>query len=305
MPCQRTIPRKKPVKYPVILSAQGAQISYAQHDQPVLDGISVRVLPGVLTGVLGPNGSGKSTLVRALSRVLCPQAGDVLLTGADNIQERSLYRDMTARDAAQSIGVVPQSASVQMEWTVQEIVAMGRAPHQSPRLFAPPDARDNTTVAEAMAAAGITELTGRTATELSGGEWQRVLLARALAQDTGVLLLDEPTAHLDLRHQQDVLLLMRRLAHDQNKAVLAVLHDLNLAATYCDYLYVLHDGRVAAEGTPDDVLTPALLWDVYSVRTAILPHPLTGRPTVLTLPPEGEAPDVDARLKETAASWKL
>ena len=288
----------------MILSTQRARISYASDAPPVLDDVSGCVWPGVLTGVLGPNGSGKSTLVRTLSRVLRPQSGAVLLDETDTDAPRNLYRDRTARDAARNIGVVPQSASVQMEFTVREIVAMGRAPHQSTRLFAPPDPRDAVLVAEAMAVAGVTELAGRTASELSGGEWQRVLLARALAQDTDVLLLDEPTAHLDLRHQQDVLALARRLAHDQHKAVLAVLHDLNLAAAYCDYLYVLHGGRVAAEGTPTDVLTPALLRDVYGVRAAILPHPLTGRPLVLTLPPDRELPDPDGFVNKLTTAWK-
>ncbi len=245
----------------------------------------MQVQAGVFTGVVGPNGSGKSTLVRALSRVLAPLGGSVLLA------ERDLYAQVSARQSAQAIGVVPQTASAALEFTVREIVEMGRAPHLAARPFAALSPADLRSVDDALAAAGIENMAHRLAPTLSGGEWQRVLLARALAQQPDVLLLDEPTSHLDIHHQRQVLALARASAHDQGKAVLAVLHDLNLAAEFCDTLYLIHHGRVAAEGTPAEVLTTASLSVVYDARVWVRTHPMTGRPLLLAVPDGSTNPD--------------
>lgn len=260
------------------LSLQNATVGYDRRRPPILADVALRVQAGEFVGVVGPNGSGKSTLVRALSRVLAPSAGAVLLDGRD------LYAQVSARQSAQSIGVVPQTASAILEFSVREIVEMGRAPHLAARPFAALSFQDTRIVDDALRAAGIDAMAHRLAPTLSGGEWQRVLLARALAQQPDVLLLDEPTAHLDLHHQRQVLALARALAHTQRKAVLAVLHDLNLASEFCDTLYLIKEGQVAAQGTPADVLTAANLLDVYNARVWVRPHPLTGHPLLLPLP---------------------
>lgn len=260
------------------LSLQNATVGYDRRRPPILADVALRVHAGEFVGVVGPNGSGKSTLVRALSRVLAPSSGAVLLDGRD------LYAQVNARQSAQAIGVVPQTASAILEFSVREIVEMGRAPHLAARPFAALTLQDTRIVDDALRAAGIEAMADRLAPTLSGGEWQRVLLARALAQQPNVLLLDEPTAHLDLHHQRQVLALARALAHTQRKAVLVVLHDLNLAAEFCDALYLIKEGHVAAQGTPADVLTAANLLDVYRARVWVRPHPLTGRPLLLPLP---------------------
>jgi len=270
---------------PTRLAADAIQIHYAPDAPPVLTQFSLDVRPGVFLGVVGPNGSGKSTLVRALSRALRPVAGAVLLDESD------LYTGLSAREAARAIGVVPQETAVSLDFSVREVVRMGRAPHLPRRPFASETADDERIVSEALRAARVEGLADRTVPTLSGGERQRVLFARALAQQPDVILLDEPTAHLDLRHQTETLTLARSLAHDRGKAVLAVLHDINLAAAFCDALVLLHRGQVVAQGTPEEVVTAANLQDVYGARVWVRRHPASGRPLVLTLPelPEGDA----------------
>ena len=259
------------------------EAGYAADAPPILARLTLEVRHGEFVGVVGPNGSGKSTLVRALSRTLRPARGVVLLAGRD------LYADVSARDAARQIGVVPQDSQAAFDFTVREVVEMGRAPRLPRRPFAAATAGDALAVREALRLAGVEALSERAVTTLSGGERQRTLLARALAQEPDVLLLDEPTAHLDLRHQTQMLALARALAHEHGKAVLAVLHDLNLAAGYCDRLLLLHEGHIVAQGTPEEVLTAANLRQVYGVRVWVRRHPLTGRPWLLTLPEQGAA----------------
>ena len=268
---------------PTRLAADRIEIRYAPDAPPVLTQFSLDVRPGVFLGIVGPNGSGKSTLVRALSRALRPLSGAVLLDESD------LYAALSAREAARAIGVVPQETAVSLDFTVREVVRMGRAPHLPRRPFASETAEDEKIVAEAMRAARVEELADRTVPTLSGGERQRVLFARALAQQPDVILLDEPTAHLDLRHQAETLTLARDLAHDGGKAVLAVLHDINLASAYCDVLVLLHAGRIAAQGTPEQVVTAENLQAVYGARVWVRRHPASGRPLVLTLPDRPDA----------------
>ncbi len=269
---------------PPRLSADKLQVQYAPDAASVLTALSLALTPGLLTGVIGPNGSGKSTLVRAMSRTLKPSGGAVLLDDAD------LYASHSARSSAQAIAVVPQDTSVSLDFSVRDIVRMGRAPHLPPRPFASEGPADEQSVHDALKAARIEDLAERVVTTLSGGERQRVLLARALAQQPQVLLLDEPTANLDLRHQSETLTLARNLAHGSGLAVLAVLHDVNLAAAYCDYLVLLASGEIAASGTPAEVLTAENVASVYGARVWVRPHPVTGRPLVLALPePPGDA----------------
>lgn len=276
---------------PTRLAADQIQIQYSPAALPVLKQFSLEIRPGVFTGIVGPNGSGKSTLVRALSRALRPASGAVLLEEAD------LYTDLSARDAARAIGVVPQDTAVSLEFSVREVVRMGRAPHLPRRPFASESAADENIVSKAMEQAKVGELADRKITTLSGGERQRVLFARALAQQPEVILLDEPTAHLDLRHQTEILTLARDLAYRGGKAVLAVLHDINLAAAYCDTLVLISAGQIAAQGTPEEVLTAENLQAVYGARVWIRRHPVTGRPLVLSLPELAENEGAGAKPK--------
>ncbi|MEY9950289.1 ABC transporter ATP-binding protein [Kitasatospora sp. GAS1066B] len=233
----------------------------------VLSGIHLLAAEGEIAGLVGPNGSGKSTLLRTVYRHLKPSAGRVLLAGRD-------LRAMTPVEAARHIAALPQERGGDFEFTVREIVAMGRAPYQ--RAFAGDDATDREVVAWALRRVGLSGYEGRGFAALSGGERQRVLLARAFAQQPDVLVLDEPTNHLDVKHQVELLALLRA----QHRTTLISLHDLNAAASLCDRLHVLHEGAVVASGPPREVLTPELLAAVFGVRAAVVEHPLSGDPLI-------------------------
>ncbi|WP_436892178.1 ABC transporter ATP-binding protein [Nocardiopsis dassonvillei] len=231
----------------------------------VVDGVTLAPRPGETVGLLGPNGSGKSTLLRLLSGVLAPSAGVVVLDG------RPLAR--TARRAvARRVAVVEQHAETRTELTVRDAVALGRIPHR--RAWTPPSAADAAAVAAALEAAGLTALADRSWHTLSGGERQRAQIARALAQEPGELLLDEPTNHLDIQYQLDLMELVVGLP----VTTVIAMHDLNLAAMYCDRLLVLRGGRAVAEGTPAQVLTPSLIREVYGVDAEVAEGP--GHPVV-------------------------
>lgn len=252
------------------LRAENLTIRYA--GDPVLSGFSLHVQPGEFVGVVGPNGSGKSTLLRAISRVMKPEVGRVLL-GADD-----LYR-LSPRSVAQVMAVVGQETHVGFDFTVAEMVGMGRIPHQRP--FHSDPAADEQATQRAMAATDVSRFAGVPVTAISGGERQRVMLARGLAQEPAVLLLDEPTAHLDIGHQVALLDLVAGLNVQQGLTVVAVLHDLNLAAQYCQRLVLLDQGQIVAEGAPAEVLTTAHIEQVYGTSVCVLPHPDTGCPQIL------------------------
>ncbi|MCB5182974.1 ABC transporter ATP-binding protein [Streptomyces antimicrobicus] len=244
---------------------------FATDGRTLLHGVDLTAAPGETVAVVGPNGSGKTTLLRCVHGALRPTGGRVLLDGRD-------AGALSVKERARRVAVVPQDAGGVPGLAVHEVVAMGRSPYKR---FWEPDGRDDAhRVAEALRTVGAAELAGRRFDELSGGERQRALVARALVQDPGLLALDEPTNHLDIRHQLAVL----RLVRDLPATVLLVLHDLNLAASFCDRLYVLHEGRVVADGAPAEVLTEALLREVYGVRAHVSPHPTTGAPNVVYLP---------------------
>lgn len=245
-------------------------VTAAYGSRVALRDVSFAVAPGEVVGLLGPNGSGKTTAIRVASRALRPRAGRVLVAGEDP------YR-VAARTAARLAAVIPQEVAPAFEFTAREVVSMGRTPYLSTFGGAGPE--DQRRVREAMAAAEIERLADRPLAELSGGEKQRVILAQALAQDAPVLLFDEPTTHLDLRHVVGVLEIVRELAR-AGRAILSVFHDLNLASSSCDRLVVLDAGGVVAEGAPEDVVTTALLREVYGVDAEVRLHPVTGRPTV-------------------------
>ncbi|MFI6484758.1 ABC transporter ATP-binding protein [Nonomuraea sp. NPDC050663] len=228
-------------------------VSLTIDSREIVHSADLTVNEGEFVGLLGPNGCGKSTLLRSAYRALRPAAGLITVEGVDLVR-------LTARESARRTAVVAQETPSELDFTVAEMVAMGRTPHKRPL--------DRTTTADELICAqslervGAGHLTKRHFATLSGGEKQRVLIARALAQQSRLLLLDEPTNHLDIRHQLEILRLVRGLG----VSTLAALHDLNQAATSCDRLYLMDGGRIVAGGTPDEVLTPERISQVYGVR---------------------------------------
>lgn len=255
-----------------LLSVEGLCCGYGQ--RPVLHELSLAVSPGELVAVVGPNGCGKSTLVRAIGGGLRPTAGRVLLNG------RSVA-SMRPREVARQMAVVAQDTGVGFDFTVEEIVTLGRLPYVS-RLRGE-TAADRAAVEQAMVATRTLELAHRSITGLSGGERQRVMVARALAQQPKLLLLDEPTAHLDIAHQVELMDLVRRLNREEGLTVVAVLHDLNLAAQYAHRLVMMKEGQVCAQGAPAEVLTEANVERVYGSRVKVIRHPEEGSPHLILL----------------------
>ncbi|MFB6509975.1 ABC transporter ATP-binding protein [Streptomyces virginiae] len=254
---------------PGALDVEG--VSVVVKGRSLVDRVSLRVTPGEVVGLVGPNGAGKSTLLRAVYRALRPTSGRVRLDGED------VWR-IPAKHLARRLAAVLQETAGDFELTVYDVVAMGRTPHK--RAFAGDDADDRDIIAGALAELNVAPLSHAPFDRLSGGEKQRVLIARALAQRAGTMVLDEPTNHLDLRHQLDALRLVRRL---RVTAVIA-LHDLNLAASFCDRICVMDGGRLVATGTPQEVFTAGLLAEVYRVDADVAPHPTTGIPQITLLP---------------------
>jgi iron complex transport system ATP-binding protein len=247
-------------------------VSFAYGPRRVLDDVSLAVAPGELVGVIGPNGGGKTTLVRLLSGVLAPAAGSVRLGGRSLAAHRR-------RELARRLAVVPQDPTLEFPFTALEVVLMGRAPHLPALGF--PGARDLAIARAAMARLEVGGLEDRPLDRLSGGERQRVLLARALAQEPEVLLLDEPTTHLDLRHQAGIYDVVHELGRERGVAAVSVLHDLNLAALYCDRLALLAGGRILRQGRPAEVLDAAALAQAYGTEVHVGVNPFTGGPIVL------------------------
>jgi iron complex transport system ATP-binding protein len=247
-------------------------------NRPVLSAVSLSIQAGEVLALLGPNGAGKTTLLRVLARQLRPTAGTVML------DEAHLWTHGPGW-VAQRIALAPQGRPPERPLTVAEAVALGRAPHRGWVL--PLTAADQEAVRRALARAGLRRLTDRPVTELSAGEGQRVVLARALAQEPAVLLVDEPTSHLDLRYQSELLDRLRQLAHDDGMAVVLALHDLNLAGLWADRVALLAGGRLVAVGTPDEVLTQERLEATYDTPLAVTRHPVFGTPLVTPLPGGG------------------
>jgi iron complex transport system ATP-binding protein len=255
------------------LAARGVTVSI--EGTSVVDSVDIDVAPGRMTALIGPNGAGKSTLMRVLAGVARPTAGTVRWEAGD-------WFARSRRDRARIAALVEQDARAELPMTVESVVGLGRTPHS--RLFAAAPGDDHREVESALASVGMGGFAHRLFDSLSGGERQRVHLARALAQQPRLLLLDEPTNHLDVHAQLDTLELVQRLARQQGVAAVAALHDLNLAASYADEVVVLAAGRVVASGTPEAVLTAALLREVYRVEATVLEHPVTGRPLIAYSP---------------------
>lgn len=243
-------------------------VSVVTDGKSLVRGLSLDVPDGQVVGLVGPNGSGKSTALRCVYRALRPSSGTIW------VGERDLAR-LPLRRSARTIAATTQDGAVDFDFTVEEVVALGRAPHLRGNQAL--SGRERELCERAMRRLDIGHLAQRGVLTLSGGERQRVLLARALVQEPSILVLDEPTNHLDVRHQVELLSLLR----GSGLTVLVVLHDLNLAAAACDRLGVLARGRLVASGTPADVLTAELVGDVFGVTASVVPHPLTGGPQLL------------------------
>jgi iron complex transport system ATP-binding protein len=255
---------------PVRLAAEDLRLAY--DDRVVVDGLDLALTDGSFTAIVGPNGCGKSTLLRALGRLLRPAAGRVLLDG------RSIARTPT-REVARVLGLLPQTPVAPAGLTVADLVARGRHPHQS--WLRQWSREDEAVVAEALRWTDMADLGDRPVDELSGGQRQRAWISMALAQETDLLLLDEPTTYLDLSHQIDVLELVARLHAERGRTVVVVLHDLNLAARYAHRLVAMRDGALVASGTPHEVLTEQLLADVFDLEARVVPDPVAGTPMVV------------------------
>jgi iron complex transport system ATP-binding protein len=257
-----------------VLRAADVTFSYGRGQRVVLDGVSVTADRGTIVGLLGPNGSGKTTLLRVLGGLAAPVSGHVELEG------RPLAA-FARRDLARRIALVPQETQAAFDFTAIEMVLMGRYPHLGPFALEGPD--DVRIAREALAATGTLAFENRRFGTLSGGEKQRVVIASALAQSSDLLLLDEPTASLDLRYQLEIMTLLRELNARQRATLVLCTHDLNLAAAVCDQIVLLKDGRVAARGVTSDTITAANIRDVYGVDADVSAHVRAGHLTVVPL----------------------
>ena len=267
------------------LSAESLTLAYG--DRTIVEGLDLDIPPGRITAIVGANGCGKSTLLRALARLIPARAGRVVLDG------KALHARPT-KEIARTLGLLPQAPIAPEGIAVADLVGRGRHPHQ--RLLARMSARDYEIVARALAATGTAEFADRSVDELSGGQRQRVWIAMALAQETDILLLDEPTTFLDLAHQVEVLDLLTDLNRDHGTTIVMVLHDMNLAARYADHLFAMRGGRIVASGPPSEVMTSELIRDVFGLDAFVVPDPVSGTPIVLPrgrhhiLTPEPEEP---------------
>ncbi|MFD8416768.1 ABC transporter ATP-binding protein [Streptomyces sp. NPDC059650] len=252
------------------LTAQNVTLGYEQ--RVIAENLSVEIPDHSFTVIVGPNACGKSTLLRALSRMLKPAAGQVLLDG-------QAIGSLPAKKVAKTLGLLPQSSVAPDGITVADLVARGRYPHQG--LLRQWSKEDERIVRESMVSTGVAELADRSVDELSGGQRQRVWIAMALAQQTPLLLLDEPTTYLDIQHQIDVLDLCAELHENQGRTLVAVLHDLNHAARYATHLIAMRGGKVVAEGPPAEVVTAELVEEVFGLRCRIIDDPETGTPLVI------------------------
>ena len=252
------------------LSAQDLSLSYA--GRVISQNLSLQVPDQQISVIIGPNGCGKSTLLRGMCNLLSPATGRVVLDGTDIAQ-------LSARGLAQKVGWLPQSAQAPAGIRVADLVARGRYPHQGP--FRQNSPEDERIVATAMQAAGVADLADQEVDALSGGQRQRVWIALVLAQETPILLLDEPTTFLDIAHQIELLTLLRKLNNENGRTIVAVLHDLNQACRYADNLIVMKDGQIVAEGAPGTLMSPELLQQVFGLDGIIIDDPISHTPMIV------------------------
>jgi iron complex transport system ATP-binding protein len=256
----------------VELRAEGLRLAY--DDRVVVEDLSLLVPPGRISVIVGANACGKSTLLRAMARLLTPRAGSVLLDG------RSVHA-MPTRTVARELGILPQGPVAPEGLTVLDLVTRGRSPHQS--WWRQWSAADEAAVTGALRATELTDLAERPVDELSGGQRQRAWIAMAIAQETPVLLLDEPTTFLDLAHQIDVLDLVVDLNRRENRTIVMVLHDLNQACRYADHVIAMRAGQIVAQGAPADVITPATVEEVFDLRCQVTADPVSGTPLIVPI----------------------
>ncbi|WP_158682615.1 iron-enterobactin ABC transporter ATP-binding protein [Cronobacter sakazakii] len=252
----------------------GEALTLGYGDFRVADGLNVAIPDGKFTAIIGPNGCGKSTLLRTLSRLMKPLGGQVRLDG-------EAIQHFATKEVARRIGLLAQNASAPGDITVAELVARGRYPHQP--LFTRWRDEDERAVQKAMEATGVTALADQSVDTLSGGQRQRAWIAMVLAQETSILLLDEPTTWLDISHQIDLLELLCALNREQGYTLAAVLHDLNQACRYANHLIALRDGKIIAEGAPSEIVDAALIEAIYGLRCMIIEDPVAGTPLVVPL----------------------
>jgi len=250
-----------------VLQTRGLRFGY--RGRPLFAGLDLSVAPGEMAALIGPNGSGKTTLLKLLSGALRPEAGQVILSG-------SPLADLSARERARRIGVVPQETSMTFDFTVIETVLMGRTAWLG--LFGIEGPEDLAAARQAMESTGTAGFSHRLLSQLSGGERQLTVIARALAQAPRVLLLDEPTAFLDIRHRLEIYGLLRRLNADEGLTILTTSHDINLAARYCRRILLIKEGAIRADGAPADVFRPEILSEVYETPLAVVADAATGLP---------------------------
>ncbi len=260
------------------LRVAGVAVGYG--DAPVVRDVSLDVPDGALTVLVGPNGSGKSTLMKAMARVLPVSAGEIRLDGR-------LLRSTPTREVARQLALLPQGPIAPEGLRVRELVAQGRYPHQS--LLRQWSREDAEAVEAAMRAADVIQFADRPVSDLSGGQRQRCWIAMVLAQETGILLLDEPTTFLDLKVQVDLMRLLRRIAKEDGRTLVVVLHELNVAAAFADHLVMMQDGRILAEGHVERVFTAANLREVFGLEANVLRDPASGRPVCVPV----VTPDAD------------
>lgn len=245
------------------------QLTLAYEQVVIINGMTITLPSGVITALVGPNGCGKSTLLRGLARLLAPRGGAAFLDG------KAIHR-MPTRELARQLGILPQSPVAPEGLTVRELVAQGRYPHQS--WLQQWAAEDEAAVLKALDLTGMSELADRPVDALSGGQRQRAWIAMTLAQETEVILLDEPTTFLDLAHQIEILHLLERLNRDEGRTIVMVVHDLNHATRHAQHLIAMRAGALVAAGAPREVVTPALLREVFGVEADVVPDPRTGVP---------------------------
>lgn len=248
-------------------------LAVAYEDNLVVDDLDMQIPQGRITTIIGPNGCGKSTVLKAVGRILKPKGGVVYLNGDD-------IRRLTTKEVAQKMAILPQSPQAPAGLTVGELVAYGRFPHQ--RGFGKLISEDKKIIQWALEVTRLTEFETTAVDNLSGGQRQRVWIAMALAQQTDLILLDEPTTYLDLAYQLEVLELLYRLNREQGRTIVMVLHDLNLAARFADYMIAIRGGDIIQHGTPEEVMTAEVLKETFHIDAEIVKEPRTGRPTCIS-----------------------
>jgi len=256
--------------HPLVLE----DICFNYPDRSMLSKITAHFPQGSLTGIIGPNGSGKTTLVKVIGRWLAAESGTIKLFG-------QYAPTLSSRHFARALAVVEQESLLGVDLTVRELVSLGRLPHQT--ILQRETLDDRSIILRSMSRTGIVHLSERAVSQLSGGEKQRARIAMALAQDSPILILDEPTTHLDIRHQMELLALLLSLANE-GMTIIAVLHDINLAALYCQRLVVMSEGKIFAQGSPLEILNAELISSVYGCRVETFPHPTAGIPQISLLP---------------------